>query len=164
MRVPQFCSNITLRTLRTAHAFLHVKQVPARVYGWHGCVARSRRRRGAFMVAILRLFRQRHLARGRVIPLRGIRKWPSQNGNFEPNRPKLAHARNKVEGVHATPIPRTDSVLSTNIVQTRQAGNLLTVDIQTSFHLVIGILDMEVAPIQSANCADWPSKHLLLAS
>ena len=52
---------------------------------------------------------------------------------------------------------------STNIVQTRQAGSLLTVDIQTSFHLIIGILDMEVAPIKSANCADWPSKHLSLA-
>ena len=51
-------------------------------------------------------------------------------------------------------------VLSTNIVQTRQAGSLLTVDIQTSFHLIIGILDMEVAPIQSAHCADWRSKHL----
>ena len=52
----------------------------------------------------------------------------------------------------------------TTIVQTRQAGSLFTVDIQTSFHLIIGILDMEVAPIQSANCADWPSKHLSLAS
>ena len=55
-------------------------------------------------------------------------------------------------------------VSSTNIVQTRQAGTLPTVDIQTSFHQIIGILDMEVAPIQSANCADWPSKHLSLAS
>ena len=36
--------------------------------------------------------------------------------------------------------------------------SLLTVDIQTSFHLIIGILDMEVAPIKSVNCADWPSK------
>ena len=48
----------------------------------------------------------------------------------------------------------------TNIVQTRQAGSLLTVDIQTCFHLIIGILDMEVAEIQSALCADWHSKHL----
>ena len=52
-------------------------------------------------------------------------------------------------------------VLSTNMVQqTRKAGSLITVVIQTSFHLIIGILDMEVVPIQSAHCGDWRSKHL----
>ena len=55
-------------------------------------------------------------------------------------------------------------VLSTNMVQqTRKAGSLITVviqSIQTSFHLIIGILDMEVVQIQSAHCGDWRSKYL----
>ena len=52
-------------------------------------------------------------------------------------------------------------VLSTNMVQqTRKAGSLITVVIQTSFHLIIGILDMEVVQIQSAHCGDWRSKYL----
>ena len=37
--------------------------------------------------------------------------------------------------------------------QMRQAGSLLTADIQTSFHLIFVLLDLEVAPIQSSHCA-----------
>ena len=51
-------------------------------------------------------------------------------------------------------------LLPTNKKQTRQAGSLLTVDIQTSFHLIFVLLDLEVALIQSPHCADWHSKHL----
>ena len=66
--------------------------VPARETGSFllACVRMYRgmgaRLANAFMVAILRRIRQRHSAalHGRVIALRGIRKWPSQNGNFEP--------------------------------------------------------------------------------
>ena len=64
------------------------------------------------------------------------------------------------------PIP-TDIVVK----QTRQAGCWLTVDIQTSFHSFLLLLvhlkleskwtqGLEVAPIQSPNCADWHPKHL----
>ena len=42
--------------------------------------------------------------------------------------------------------------------QTKQAGSLHTVDIQTSFHLIFVILDLKVASIQSPHCADcWYS-------
>ena len=42
--------------------------------------------------------------------------------------------------------------------QTRQAGSLLTVDIQTHFLLIFVLLDLEVALIQSPHCADcWYS-------
>ena len=44
--------------------------------------------------------------------------------------------------------------------QTSQAGCLLTVDIQTSFHLIFVLLDLEVALMQSPHCADWCSNHL----
>ena len=44
--------------------------------------------------------------------------------------------------------------------QTRQAGSLLTVDTQTSFHLIFALFDFGVSLIQSPHCADWHSKHL----
>ena len=57
------------------------------------------------------------------------------------------------------------------VKQTGQAGCWLTVDIQTRFHSFLLLLvhlkleskwtqGLEVAPIQSPNCADWHSKHL----
>ena len=96
----QFCPRIPLWTSRTCCsqlAFRHVKQVPSfarastrMAWVWLRVVPVARRRAGAFMVvAISRRNRQRHIAPlvewgGRVILLRGIRKWPSRNGNFEP--------------------------------------------------------------------------------
>ena len=69
--------------------------------------------------------------------------------------------------------PRSTAVFITDIVvkQTGQAGCSLTVDIQTSFHSFLLLLvhlklesmwtqGLEVAPIQSPNCADWHSMHV----